>query len=140
MEEYSKSILTFRRFHGHAARNTQGQVINNRVVAQPSAVDSSFTDLSACLPGLHYNDIIMGTIASQITSLAIFYSTVYPDADQSKHQSSASLVFVWGIHRRPVNSLHKWSVKRKRFPFDDFIMRKDCGRVRPFIAGSAPLQ
>ena len=43
----------------------------------------------------------MGTVASQITSITIVYSTVYSDADQSKHQSSASLAFVWGIHRFP---------------------------------------
>ena len=49
----------------------------------------------------------MGAIAAQITSLAIVYSTVYSDADQRKHQSSASLAFVRGIHRRPVNSPHK---------------------------------
>ena len=48
---------------------------------------------------MHYNDVIMGTIASQITSLAIVYSTDYSDADQRKHQSSASLAFVRGIHR-----------------------------------------
>ena len=47
----------------------------------------------------HYNDVIMTTIASQITSLAVVYSTAYLDADQRKHQSSASLAFVWGIHR-----------------------------------------
>ena len=41
----------------------------------------------------------MTTMASQITSLTIVYSTVYSDADQRKHQSSASLAFVWGIHR-----------------------------------------
>ena len=41
----------------------------------------------------------MGTIASQITCLTSVYSTVYSGADQSKHQSSASLAFVWGIHR-----------------------------------------
>ena len=64
----------------------------------------------------------MGTIASQITSLTIVYSTVYSGADQSKHQSSASLAFVWGIHRGPVNSPHKWPVTRKMFPFDDVIM------------------
>ena len=58
----------------------------------------------------HYDDVIMGTIASQITSLTSVYSTVYSDADQSKHQSSASLAFVWGIHRGPVNSPHKWPV------------------------------
>ena len=51
----------------------------------------------------HYGDVIMGTIASQITSLTIVYSTVDSDADQKIHQSSASLAFVCGIHRRPVN-------------------------------------
>ena len=57
----------------------------------------------------------MGAIASQITSLMIVYSTVYSDAGQRKHQSSASLAFVRGIHRGPVNSPHKWSVTRKCF-------------------------
>ena len=45
------------------------------------------------------------------------------DADQRKHQSSASLAFVPGIHRWPVNSPHKWPVTRKMFPFDDVIMQ-----------------
>ena len=44
----------------------------------------------------HYDDVIMGATASQITSLTIVYSTVYSDADQSKHQSPASLAFVYG--------------------------------------------
>ena len=70
----------------------------------------------------HYGDVIMGTIASQITSLAIVFSTVYFDADQRKHQGSASLAFVRGIHRRPVNSPHKWPVTRELFPFGDVIM------------------
>ena len=70
----------------------------------------------------HYNDVKMSTIASQITSLTTVYSTVYSGADQIKHQSSASLTFVWGIHRGPVNSPHKGPVKRKMFPFDDVIM------------------
>ena len=64
----------------------------------------------------------MGAIASQITSRIIVYSTVYSDADQRKHQSTALLAFVWGIHRGPVNSPHKWPVTRKMFPFDDVIM------------------
>ena len=71
---------------------------------------------------IHYDDVIMDAIASQITSLTIVYSNVYSGADQSKHQSSASLAFVWGIHRGPVNSPHKWPVTRKMFPFDDVIM------------------
>ena len=49
-------------------------------------------------------------------------STVYSDADQRKHQSSALLAFVRGIHRGPVNSPHQWPVTRKMFPFDDVIM------------------
>ena len=61
-------------------------------------------------------------MASQITSLTIVYSSVYSDAYQSTHQSSASLAFVWGIHRWPVNSPHKWPVTREMFPFDDVIM------------------
>ena len=70
----------------------------------------------------HYGDVIMDAIASQITSLTVVYSTVYSDADQRKHQSSASLAFVRGIHRGPVNSPHKWPVARKMFPFEDVIM------------------
>ena len=71
---------------------------------------------------MHYDDVIMDSIASQITSLTIVYSTVHSGADQSKHQSSASLAFVWEIHRWPVNFPHKWPVTRKMFPFDDVIM------------------
>ena len=69
-----------------------------------------------------YIDVIMTRKATQITSFTVVYSTVYSDADQIKHQSSASLAFVWGIHRGPVNSPHKWPVTRKMFPFDDVIM------------------
>ena len=68
----------------------------------------------------HYTDVIM--MASQISSLTIAYSTIYSGVDQRKHQSSALLTFVPGIHRRPVNSPHKWPVKRKMFPFDDIMM------------------
>ena len=57
---------------------------------------------------IHYNDVIMGTMASQITSRTIVYSSVYSGADQRKHQSSASLTFVRGIHRWLMNSPHKW--------------------------------
>ena len=70
----------------------------------------------------HYNDVMVDSIRSQITSLTIVYSIVYSDADQRKHQSNASLVFVRLIHRGPVNSPHKWPVTRKMFPFHDVIM------------------
>ena len=64
----------------------------------------------------------MGTMASQITSLAIVFLTVYSGADQS----SASLAFVRGIDRWPVNSLHKGPVTRGMLPYDDAIMTRLC--------------
>ena len=67
---------------------------------------------------LHYDDDIMGAMASQITSLTIVYPTVLPGGDQRKHQSSASLVFVRGIHQWPVNSPHKEPETREMLPFD----------------------
>ena len=70
----------------------------------------------------HYSNVIMNTMVSQITSLTSVYSTIYSGADERKHQSSASLAFVRGIHRWPMNSPHKGPVTRKMFPFDDVIM------------------
>ena len=88
----------------------------------------SFTRTTTTFPywgviamGVHYNDVIMGAIASQITNSTIIYSTVY--------SSAASLAFVRGIHRWPVNSLHKWPVTQKMFPFDDVIMWSGLPRM-----------
>ena len=72
----------------------------------------------------------MGAMASQITSLTIVYSTIYSDGDQRKHQSSASLALVQGIHRWPANSPHKGPVTRKMFPFDDVIMKNGEQRIK----------
>ena len=72
---------------------------------------------------LHYDDVIMTMLASQITSLTVVYSIVYSGVNQRKHQSSASLAFVQEIHRGPVNFPHKWPVTRKMFPFDDVVMK-----------------
>ena len=71
---------------------------------------------------MHYSGVIMSAMASQITGVSMVCSTVYSDADQRKHQSSASLVFVRGIQWWPVYSSHKGQVTRKMFPFDDVIM------------------
>ena len=80
-----------------------------------------YTHIYICLR-FHYNDVIKGAMASQITSLTIVCSNVCSGADQRKYQSSASLAFVWGIHQWPVNFPNKWPVTRKMFPFDDVIM------------------
>ena len=70
----------------------------------------------------HDGDVIRSAMAYQITSLTIVYS----GADESNHQSSASLALWGGIHRWPVNSPHKGPVTRNMFPFDDVIMLFIC--------------
>ena len=90
----------------------------------PWCVDKSI--MMACRTHMrtdnHYNDVIMRAIASQITGVSIVCSAVCSGAYQRKHQSPASLAFVRGIHRRPVNSSHKGPVTRKMFPFHGVIM------------------
>ena len=71
----------------------------------------------------------MSDMASQITSFSVVYSILCSDADQRKHQSSAPLAFVRGIHRWPVNSPHRGPVTRKMFPFDDVIMKYSSFRL-----------
>ena len=70
----------------------------------------------------HYSDVIMRAMASQITSVSTVWLPVCSGADQIKYQSSASLAFVRGIHRWPVDSPHKEPVTWKMFPFDDVIV------------------
>ena len=71
----------------------------------------------------HRSGVIMSTMASQIISLTLVCWSVCLGEDRRKHQSSASLAFMMGIHRWPVNSPHKRPVTRKMFPFKDVIMR-----------------
>ena len=78
----------------------------------------------------HYSDAIMITIASQLTSVSIVYLTVWSCADQRKHQDTASLAFVRGIHR--------WPVTRKMFPFDDVIMIPHVCISNRMITGDKP--
>ena len=70
---------------------------------------------------IHYSDVTMSTMPSQITSRTIVYSIIFSVADHRKHQSSAPLALVRGIHRSPVNSAHKWPMKREMLPL--VIMR-----------------
>ena len=71
----------------------------------------------------------MTTMASQITSLTVVYSTVYSDADQSKHQSSASLAFVWGIHRDRWIPRTKGQLRGKCF----HLMTSSCYKRRSAV-------
>ena len=82
---------------------------------QPEKLERESEIFPSALYLMYYSDVIMGTMASQITSLTIVYSTVYSGADQRKHQSSTSLAFVRENHRWPVISPHKCPVTRKCF-------------------------
>ena len=101
-----------------AAHYTMGFSIRARVSRKSiGSVQNSYDVIVA-----HYNAVIMGAMASGITSLPIVYATIKSGADERKHQSSSSLTFWRGIHRWPVNSQHKGPVSRKMFSFDDVIM------------------
>ena len=77
----------------------------------------------------HYSDVIIGAMASEITSFTNVYSIVYSGRDQRMHQSSASLAIVRGIQWWPLNSPHKGPVTRKMFPF--WLRHRVHQRARP---------
>ena len=87
-----------------------------------ATVTDGSTHKGPIMQSFHFDDAIMWAMASQITSLTFVYSTINSGTDQRKQQSSASLAFVRGIHRSPVNSPHKGPVTRQMFPFDYGIM------------------
>ena len=81
----------------------------------------------------HYNDIIMSTMASQITSLTIVYSTVYSGGDQRQNQSCASLAFAPGIHRCPSLSNFK-AISWFKLPiFENFVTSRELTIRRPVL-------
>ena len=77
----------------------------------------------------------MSAMASHITGVSIVCSTVCSGADQGKHQGSASLAFVRGIHWSLVNSPHKRPVTRKMFP-----RWRHHGSVTPIRVGCLHLE
>ena len=87
----------------------QSRVATVRDAMHPGTLDQYYSDA-------------MGAMAFQITGVSIVCSTVWSGTDQRKHQNSASLAFVKGIHRWPVDSPHKRAVTQKMFSFGDVVM------------------
>ena len=115
--------LPFANLPSQNKASSDGKANNLNLLPKAHCLRTEVSTLCCCLSlHSHYSDVIMGAMASQITFLTIVYSTVYSGADQRKNQSSASLAFVRGIHRWPVNSPHKGPVTRKMFPTDGVIM------------------
>ena len=76
-----------------------GDMQTTNIMVADALVPGRFQIICGLTRVTHFIDVIMTTMASQITSLAVVCSIVYSGADQRKHQSSASLAFVRGIHR-----------------------------------------
>ena len=72
----------------------------------------------------HYTDVIMGAMASQITSLTIVYSAVY--STQVKGNIKAPRH--WPLCGEFTGD--KWPVTRKMFPFDDVIVGTKSSSTR----------
>ena len=104
-----------------AALLQAGAAIPSSSLACDSICCSEVTNTITSLCG-PYSDVIMGAMASLITGVSIVYSTVCSGVNQRKHQSSALLAFVRGIHWWPANSLYKGPVTRVIFPYDCVIM------------------
>ena len=98
MTSFTVAFQAFLPLLYQAAEKCGESVLSHKMASVFNVSDQmgSITDNTS---GGCYTDVIMTTMASQITSLTVVYSTVYSDADQRNHQSSASLAFVWGIHR-----------------------------------------
>ena len=89
---------------------------------------------------LYYIDVIMTTVASQITSLAVAYIYIWLLNRLFRHRSKKTSKLrvtglCAGISPGSVNSPHKGPVTRKMFPFNDVIMVSWC-RAKPFIMAS----
>ena len=103
--------------------NKDAASMNSQVNLPKLPIDWSYNVRCNKQMCMHYDGVIMGTIASQIISLTVVYSSVYSDADQRKHQSSASLAFVWGIHRDRWIPRTKGQLRGKCF----HLMTSSCG-------------
>ena len=64
----------------------------------------------------------MSIMASQITGHSSVCSTICSGQHQRNIRASRYCPFVRGIHRWWMNSPHKGSVTRKKFPFDDVFI------------------
>ena len=74
---------------------------HNEILHMQSMTPKSTTEKFKNICGRwgHYSDIIMSAMVYQITGVSIALPVVCSGADQRKHQSSASLAFMRGIHR-----------------------------------------
>ena len=121
--------LVFMKFEQKSYLFIQGNALENvfemaSVLLWHQFVNPSLAEMAHLVEILlmHYNDVIMGPMASQINSLTIVFSVVNSYADQRKHQSSASLPFVREFTGARWIPRTKGQSSGKMFPFDDVNM------------------
>ena len=118
----NNSLLNYSWWLNCADRSTDP---NNKIIADPNSGLQRVNYKGYNSFGVvHCNniDVIMTTMASQITSFTVVYSTVYSDADKKKTSKLRVTGLCAGNSPGPVNSPHKGAVTRKMFPYDDVIM------------------
>ena len=89
--------------------------------------------LRICYDELYYSDVIMGAMASQITSLTIVYSTVCSGADQRKTSKLRVTGLCEGNSSVTGEFPHKGPVTRKMFSFDDVIMESTLEQTTSIV-------
>ena len=78
------------------------------------------------LKTIHYNDVLMSVMASQISSISIVCAIVCSGANLRKHQSSPSLAFVKEIQWWPMNSQHKGPVSIEMIVKNNSCTQTEC--------------
>ena len=87
--------------------------------------------IQVALGAFHYDDVIIGAIAYQITSLTIVYTTVYSDADQRKTSKFRVTGLCVGNSPGTDEFPAQMASNAEMFPFDDIIMSKSLRARKP---------
>ena len=77
----------------------------------------------------HYNDVIMGTMASQITGVSIVYLTVSSGADQNKTLKFRVTGLCAGNSPVTGKFLAQSASNAENFPFDDVIIKSTLDQL-----------
>ena len=96
-------------------------VVYLRICYQFLAVLCDFLSISARVARQHYNDVRMGAMASQITSLTIVYSTVYSRRRSKKTLKLRGTGLCGGNSPVAGEFAAQRASKAEMFPFDDVI-------------------
>ena len=111
-DNFSANIATFNHQSIHPYEPARTMMFENTNDTATMIKNKSHTCFINCSKRMlivwHCSDVIMGAMASQITSLTIVYSAVYFGAGQRKHQTSALLAICAGNSPVTVSNVSIW--------------------------------